>query len=196
MPPAVCLACEAEVFACAILHTETFVNSNVLVVFEYEHFVRELIVRAKTKNDIVAMGFILKFMGHCAQDVVRNYDVSSTLVVPAPPSFWGRVRGRFDLAQMASLALFSRADVFTGARRVIASPSQFHNLAHQAGLQLLPLTVSANFGLEWESPKKSLDDRRQKMLLETSKPNQGAVPKKVEFLRSPCEQPLFQTPIP
>ena len=115
MPPAVCLACEAEVFACAILHTETFVNSNVLVVFEYEHFVRELIVRAKTKNDIVAMGFILKFMGHCAQDVVRNYDVSSTLVVPAPPSFWGRVRGRFDLAQMASLALFSRADVFTGA---------------------------------------------------------------------------------
>lgn len=41
-------------------------------------------------------------------------------------------------------------------RRVIASPSQFHNLAHRASLQPRPLTVSAKFGLEWESPEKKL----------------------------------------
>ncbi len=114
LPPAVCFECEAEVLACAILHTEKFGENNVFVIFEYENFVRELVVRAKIKNDVVALGFILKYLTQCAQETIAKFDDSSTLVVPAPPSFWGRMRGRFDLAQMAALTLFSHADVFTG----------------------------------------------------------------------------------
>ena len=115
MPPAVCVDCEAEILDCAILRVEEFHNNKVFIVFEYENFVRELIVRAKIKNDIVAVGFIIKFLGQCAHEKISEFDLPSTLVIPAPPSFWGRMRGRFDLAQLASLTLFPHADVYTGA---------------------------------------------------------------------------------
>jgi predicted amidophosphoribosyltransferase len=114
MPPVVCPACEAEVLAGAILRRESFNGSDVLLVFEYEHYVRQLIVRSKIQNDIVALGFLLKYVARCANATISRLDSPTTLVIPAPPSFWGRIRGRFDVAQMAALTLFAHADIYCG----------------------------------------------------------------------------------
>lgn len=88
--------------------------SPVTVVFNYVNDIRELLIRAKVANDPVALGFVVKFVNQHARDLISRFNRPGRLIVPAPASFWGRVRGRFDVAQMLALELFEHADVYTG----------------------------------------------------------------------------------
>lgn len=64
--------------------------------FSYEEILRTMILRAKVKNDFIALRFL--------RDLVLNHVHVphlvrwSHVIMPAPSSLWGRVRGRFDVA--------------------------------------------------------------------------------------------------
>jgi predicted amidophosphoribosyltransferase len=114
LPPYLCPHCEDGIGATAMNHCESFGVGDVHVVFQYSGEVRELIVRAKVKNDTVALGFLLRELSRHVCETVQKFDHGDTLIIPAPSSFWGRAHGRFDVAQMACLSLFSQAQVYLG----------------------------------------------------------------------------------
>jgi predicted amidophosphoribosyltransferase len=114
LPPMVCEGCRQQVLTSAssqVFHIEC---SKVYVAFRYEFLVRTLMSRAKIRNDIVAMGQVIHFVGMVMGDVLARYDQPGVLVVAAPSSSWGRMRGRFDLAQAMALALLPEADFYAG----------------------------------------------------------------------------------
>ncbi len=113
-PPAVCAACEEEVSRRALGKTEVVHLTDVYIIFEYQGLIRDLIGRSKIKNDPVALGFLLRFARQYAVEKLIEFDNPDTLICPAPASLWGRVRGRFDVAEMFARACFPRATFLTG----------------------------------------------------------------------------------
>jgi predicted amidophosphoribosyltransferase len=75
---------------------------NVTAVFDYVAAARELILRAKTRNDASALGLLLQACEVKVSLWMEERAGDGLLVVPAPSSLWGRMKGRFDIALMAS----------------------------------------------------------------------------------------------
>jgi predicted amidophosphoribosyltransferase len=137
-PPAVCAVCEREIGIHVAGHNEVVHLSDVYIVFRYAGLVRELIGRAKIKNDPVALGFLLRFVRRHAAAKIIEFDSPDTLVCPAPASFWGRARGRFDVAEMLARDCFPQASLLSGrgpggifrqkraGRNSEASPTKFN----------------------------------------------------------------------
>ena len=114
-PPALCYACENQVGSHVIDRTEVVHLSNVHIIFEYAGMIRDLIWKAKIKNDPVALGLLLRFSRQHALGQLNTFNDPLTLVCPAPASFWGRLRGRFDVAEMFARTCFPRASILTGS---------------------------------------------------------------------------------
>jgi predicted amidophosphoribosyltransferase len=110
----VCASCRQQVLSSASSQVFQIECSKVYVAFRYELLVRTLMSRAKIRNDIVAMGQVIHFVRMVMGDLLSRYDQSGVLVVAAPSSSWGRMRGRFDLAQAMALALLPVADFYLG----------------------------------------------------------------------------------
>jgi predicted amidophosphoribosyltransferase len=70
------------------------------MLYQYEGLIRSLVIRAKVTNDAVAAGFVVRYIMTAWQRDQKDEDLR--LVIPAPPSFWGRIRGRIDLAELVA----------------------------------------------------------------------------------------------
>ena len=95
--------------------------------FRYEHFLRKVVLRAKVANDQAALRSLCDLVSTHAVSIAmaREADV----IVPAPSSLWGRMRGRFDLAQAVAMAL-SRV---SGTPIGMMGPSSYMLKAKRAG---------------------------------------------------------------
>jgi predicted amidophosphoribosyltransferase len=109
--PSLCNTCEDEINQLASGRIETFGKQQVRVLFRYEGIIQELVTRAKVKNDAVAAGYLCRAAKRVLDNQLRS---PWSLVIPAPPSFWGRIRGRFDLAELLALLVCDQDKVFTG----------------------------------------------------------------------------------
>lgn len=98
----ICVKCAHEFMQLVSNQIELVEGSHVRVMFRYEGLVRSLIRRTKVKNDVVAAGIICKI----AKPLARSLTEADVLVIPSPASFWGRVRGRLDLAELAAVTLY------------------------------------------------------------------------------------------
>jgi len=114
LPPMVCVSCRQQVLTSASSQVFQIERSKVYVAFRYEFLIKALMTRAKIRNDIVAMGQVIHFVRMVMGDLLSRYDQPGVLVIAAPSSSWGRMRGRFDLAQAMALALFPQADFYPG----------------------------------------------------------------------------------
>ena len=77
--------------------------------FLYQGVMRRVIMRAKVRNDLLALnGLVELFASH---PEVLKLAKNSDVLVPAPSSLWGRMRGRFDLAQSMALGLGAEIDL-------------------------------------------------------------------------------------
>lgn len=101
------MECAHEFMQLVSNQTEWVEDSPVRVLFRYEGLVRSLIRRTKVKNDSVAAGIICKM----AKSLARPLAEANVLVIPAPASFWGRVRGRLDLAELSAVAFYGQGSM-------------------------------------------------------------------------------------
>lgn len=91
----------------SLLRAQTPV-SGVRSLYSYQGILRQTILRAKVKNDVLALQALCElFVGNpqileCAHEC--------DVLVPAPSSLWGRLRGRFDIAQALALELSKQVD--------------------------------------------------------------------------------------
>jgi predicted amidophosphoribosyltransferase len=109
-----CDACEDELRAACTGTCAEVAGSLIHGVYRYEGIVRDLLLRAKTKNHILSAEILIR-RGHDVIDRwTRQHGHKNFLVVPAPSSFWGRFRGRFDLAALACCSWFEPRRVFMG----------------------------------------------------------------------------------
>lgn len=113
-PPFLCGDCEESLSSQVVNVSENLGFGIAHICLRYSFDVRELVMRAKVKNDLVALGLMMNLVKKNMVDLLEDFNQPDVLIVPAPPSLWGRVRGRFDIAQMASLSLFSKAHPFLG----------------------------------------------------------------------------------
>lgn len=118
-----CLACRAELHQTGH-HVKP---GQVGGLFQYGKTLRRVIMRAKVKNDLHALnGLSALYTGH--EDVLRAA-AKCDVIVPAASSLWGRIRGRFDLAQAMALNLGSE----TGKPVVLLPWQQYMRLTKRAG---------------------------------------------------------------
>ena len=75
--------------------------AKVSSLYEYTGALRELIISAKVKNDWQTLKGLGKLF--CVHPLVLREVQRADVVTPAPSSMWGRVRGRFDLAEHLAL---------------------------------------------------------------------------------------------
>jgi predicted amidophosphoribosyltransferase len=99
-------------------------------VFRYEEPLRSLVLKAKIRDDYLALNLLLDFFGSAPE--VSELGIWCDAVMPAPSSLWGRARGRFDVAFML-------------ARRVSV-------LLHR------PLVTAPNH-LYWRFKKRALEEK-------------------------------------
>lgn len=70
--------------------------------FNYENCLRRLLLRIKVHGDLVALAFLIDLFIKCSE--VMDLVEWSEVVVAAPSSLWGRLRGRIDMAAALALA--------------------------------------------------------------------------------------------
>jgi predicted amidophosphoribosyltransferase len=103
---ALCERCRHDLESVAVTRQIKIHGHGVCSLFEYEGVARELILRAKTRNQYVAVEILLSLGAGRCSEIFGRRDRLVDLVVPAPSSLWGRVRGRFDLAGLAAAVWF------------------------------------------------------------------------------------------
>lgn len=68
-------------------------------------------MRSKVKNDAVAAGVICHIVKIALSSDVDFMPYAEHLIIPAPASTWGRVRGRFDLAELLVRTVFTHDQI-------------------------------------------------------------------------------------
>jgi predicted amidophosphoribosyltransferase len=106
-----CVQCERCLKDLAQPRWEDFCDARVRVIFPYEGLVRRLIMRSKVKNDAVAAGVICHIVKNALSSDVDFMPYAEHLIIPAPASTWGRVRGRFDLAELLVRTVFTHDQI-------------------------------------------------------------------------------------
>jgi predicted amidophosphoribosyltransferase len=110
-PPWICPNC-ASGFGAEVPASYFRVGSDrVTALFDYGVAVRQLILRSKTRNDASALVALLKLSAPKVTDWLSSRQTSNWLVVPAPSSLWGRLKGRFDVARMVAECFFPRDQI-------------------------------------------------------------------------------------
>ena len=74
----------------------------VLSLARYNRPIASLILRAKIRGDLRALGLIEEWV---EDEAVRAWTVGCVAVMAAPSSLWGRLRGKLDLAAVAAARL-------------------------------------------------------------------------------------------
>jgi predicted amidophosphoribosyltransferase len=110
-PPWICTGCATALGGDSEPSYFRVGSHQVTALFGYGATARQLILRAKTKNDTAALGVLLKLCAPRVADWMSNRPTAGWLVVPAPSSLWGRLKGRFDIALMAAESFFSRDQI-------------------------------------------------------------------------------------
>lgn len=77
--------------------------------FVYQGQIRDLILRAKVKNQWSALQSLCSLF--VCNPLVLSMVADSDVIVPAASSLWGRMRGRFDVAQSVALELSRQVGV-------------------------------------------------------------------------------------
>jgi predicted amidophosphoribosyltransferase len=98
----ICELCESEFQS--LLCEETYAIKTALApdlqvraLYQYKGIVRDTILRAKVANDALALALILKLFlqSRSVNEVVGN----AKSLIAMPSSLWGRLRGRFNIAE-------------------------------------------------------------------------------------------------
>lgn len=95
--------------------------------YRYQGILRSVILRSKVNNENTSYQALCDlFAGH---PVAIAAGIEADIIIPAPSSLWGRLRGRFDLAQGMALALGSALE-----RPVeLFPPAYYFNYRKRAG---------------------------------------------------------------
>lgn len=90
-----------------------------VALFYYEGCVRQLLLRIKVKSDFAALHLVRQLVLSASEaiELVEWADV----IVPAPSSLWGRLRGRIDIAEAIAFDLS-----VSRKRRFVSAPWQLH----------------------------------------------------------------------
>lgn len=96
-----CCACQTELDDLSLRHHRVSYGSGdetlkVNVLYLYDGIVRRLIHRAKISCDYQSFNLITALVARRAETIMAAQ--CATTVLPVPSSLWGRLRGRFDLA--------------------------------------------------------------------------------------------------
>jgi len=96
-----CPECREELIA--VVDDTSHGALQVTSLYRYHAKIRLAIMRAKVRSDVLALNGLCELFAGDARvlDLVARFYV----VVPAPSSLWGRIRGRFDLAEACALRL-------------------------------------------------------------------------------------------
>ena len=114
---------------------------SVWVLFEYRSFVRDLILRAKVKNDFHALRCLCYLAESCSEILfLVNW---ADIIIPAPSSLWSRLRGRYDIAGFWACNLAKEND-----KKLEIGPSR---LAYRIRKRAL-MTPSAKIGVTGANP--------------------------------------------
>lgn len=98
-----CLDCRLHLVPC-----EDSPDADLSALFRYHGILRSVILRGKVNNENTSYQALCDlFTGHPA---VIAAGLQADVIIPAPSSLWGRLRGRFDLAQGMALALGTALD--------------------------------------------------------------------------------------
>lgn len=78
-------------------------SESLHALYHYQGVLRSVVLRAKVNNENTAYTALCDLF--CCNPQAITQGLAVDLIVPAPSSLWGRVRGRFDLAQGIALAM-------------------------------------------------------------------------------------------
>ena len=78
-------------------------DQNLQALYRYQGILRSVILRGKVNNENTAYKALCDLFTSHPMAIAAG--LKADAVIPAPSSLWGRVRGRFDLAQGMALAL-------------------------------------------------------------------------------------------
>lgn len=118
-PGLACVSCVEDLARCRHEGGARVGEMDVVALYDYRPAIRDLIWRAKVYGQPrVVMTLAAMFAG---EDRVRDAATRCDAIMPAPSSFWGRVRGRYDLADALARELGRVCD-----RPVIDAPSGLH----------------------------------------------------------------------
>ena len=81
--------------------------------FEYKGVLRSTIMRAKVRNDLNALSGLRDLF--VLNPFVLESASTADRIVPIPSSLWGRLRGRFDLAEALALGVSAETGVATSS---------------------------------------------------------------------------------
>ncbi len=79
------------------------VSSYSFAVYHYRADLRDLITRAKISGDLPALSLLTDLFLNC--ESVKRFGQWADLIIPAPSSLWGRLRGKYDIAYELAAAL-------------------------------------------------------------------------------------------
>jgi predicted amidophosphoribosyltransferase len=101
--PCLCQACAQEIWSLRLTRIPEFESRTpVQALYSYDKLIRRLIWRAKIKDDHRALDALVSFGLH----PIALYEAKrADLIIPAPSSLWGRMRGRLDIAAHFAEAL-------------------------------------------------------------------------------------------
>ncbi|MGE0171748.1 MAG: ComF family protein [Oligoflexales bacterium] len=92
----VCAECFARYLKHAFRYRDSsLVQREVFALFHYSVEIRDLILLAKVQCNYAALETIVNLA--CAHPFVRTLLDWTDVIVPMPSSFWGRIRGRYDI---------------------------------------------------------------------------------------------------
>ncbi len=102
---ALCVACADELAELGRPRLLTLEGFPCLALAEYSGLFRRLILRSKVKGDHAALAFLERWAKEAFHSARAPWARGAGAVMACPSSFWGRLRGRLDLAANAAAAL-------------------------------------------------------------------------------------------
>jgi predicted amidophosphoribosyltransferase len=87
--PKICVECRDQL-------TQGIQDDYTIGLFHYQNSIRDLIRRGKIQGDLPAISLLITLF--LAARETQNLAEWCEVIVPAPSSLWGRLRGKFDIA--------------------------------------------------------------------------------------------------
>jgi predicted amidophosphoribosyltransferase len=127
-PPWLCNGCQWSIGVHEGWSSLQIDSHEITALFTYGEALRQLVLRAKTRNDVSALGVILNLCSSKITSWVSDRREEGVLFLPAPSSLWGRLKGRFDIARIVVESFFPRNHVL-----LQALPGTFFNAKRAGG---------------------------------------------------------------
>ena len=101
----ICDRCWHHIRSLRYLRRVDLSGHPIFVCFRYSSIIRELILRAKVKNESPALAAIVAMVRDSTNELINSHSDGRTLVIAAPSSLRSRIYGRFDVAQVLAASL-------------------------------------------------------------------------------------------